>query len=182
MFIWLHWVLAAACGIQFQIEPELLSLGSAESQPLDHQGQPISLYIYVWTCIFFFRLFSYIGYYKILSIVPVLYSMSLLVICCMYRNVYMLIAHSFPTLCDLMDCSLPGSFVHGILQAKILAWVLSPDDFPNPGIEPGSLAWQAVSLLSEPPAQIPNLFLPPSLDLFDQQSNMTFEVLLLSQI
>ena len=27
---------------------------------------------------------------------------------------------SCPTLCDPMDCSLPGSSVHGILQAKIL--------------------------------------------------------------
>ena len=25
--------------------------------------------------------------------------------------------------CDLMDCSLPGCFVHGILQARILEWV-----------------------------------------------------------
>ena len=30
------------------------------------------------------------------------------------------IAHSCPTLCDPMDCSLPGSSVHGILQARIL--------------------------------------------------------------
>ena len=28
-----------------------------------------------------------------------------------------------PTLCDPMDCSLPGSSVHGILQASILEWV-----------------------------------------------------------
>ena len=28
-----------------------------------------------------------------------------------------------PTLCDPMDCSLPGSSVHGILQARILKWV-----------------------------------------------------------
>ena len=28
-----------------------------------------------------------------------------------------------PTLCDPMDCSLPGSSVHGILQARILEWV-----------------------------------------------------------
>ena len=28
-----------------------------------------------------------------------------------------------PTLCDPMDCSRPGSSVHGILQARILAWV-----------------------------------------------------------
>ena len=27
------------------------------------------------------------------------------------------------TLCDLMDCSLPGSSVHGILQARTLEWV-----------------------------------------------------------
>ena len=29
-------------------------------------------------------------------------------------------AQSCPTLCDPMDCSLPGSFVHGISQARIL--------------------------------------------------------------
>ena len=26
------------------------------------------------------------------------------------------------TLCDPMDCNLPGSFVHGILQARIWEW------------------------------------------------------------
>ena len=30
---------------------------------------------------------------------------------------------SCPTLCDTMDCSLPGSSVHEILQARILEWV-----------------------------------------------------------
>ena len=30
---------------------------------------------------------------------------------------------SCPTLCDLMDCSLPGSSVHGIIQARMLEWV-----------------------------------------------------------
>ena len=28
-----------------------------------------------------------------------------------------------PTLCDPMDCCLPGSSVHGIVQARILEWV-----------------------------------------------------------
>ena len=28
-----------------------------------------------------------------------------------------------PTLCDPMDCSTPNSFVHGILQARILEWI-----------------------------------------------------------
>ena len=42
------------------------------------------------------------------------------------------------TLCDPVDCSLPGSSVHGILQARILEWVPMPPpgDFPDPGIEP----------------------------------------------
>ena len=34
-----------------------------------------------------------------------------------------LIIKSCPTLCDPMDYSLPGSSVHGILQARILEWV-----------------------------------------------------------
>ena len=33
---------------------------------------------------------------------------------------------SYPTLCIPMGCSLPGSSVHGILQARILEWVAMP--------------------------------------------------------
>ena len=33
---------------------------------------------------------------------------------------------SFPTLFDPMDCSPPGSSIHGILQARILEWVAMP--------------------------------------------------------
>ena len=33
---------------------------------------------------------------------------------------------SCPIMCDPMDCSPPGSSVHGILQARILAWVTVP--------------------------------------------------------
>ena len=32
-------------------------------------------------------------------------------------------AHSCPTLCDPMDCSLPGSSIHGIFQARVLEWI-----------------------------------------------------------
>ena len=50
------------------------------------------------------------------------------------------------TLCDPMDCSLPGSPVHGILKARILELVALPSlrDLPYPGIKPTSLspAWQ----------------------------------------
>ena len=31
-------------------------------------------------------------------------------------------AQSYPTLSDLMDCSLPGSSVHEIFQARVLEW------------------------------------------------------------
>ena len=33
------------------------------------------------------------------------------------------VAQLCPTLCDPMDCSLPGSSVHGILQTRVLEWV-----------------------------------------------------------
>ena len=44
------------------------------------------------------------------------------------------------TLCNPMDCSLPGFCVHGILQARTLEWVacLPPGNLPKPGIEPAS--------------------------------------------
>ena len=47
------------------------------------------------------------------------------------------VAQSYPTLCDPVDCGLPGSSLHGILQARILKWVAisSPGDLPKPGIE-----------------------------------------------
>ena len=41
---------------------------------------------------------------------------------------------SCPTLCDTMDHSPPDSSVHGILQARILAWLPNPPpgDLPGP--------------------------------------------------
>ena len=32
------------------------------------------------------------------------------------------VARLCPTLCDLMDCSLPGSSVRGIFRARVLEW------------------------------------------------------------
>ena len=37
-----------------------------------------------------------------------------------------LVAQSYLTLCNPVDCSSPGSSVHGILQARILEWVAIP--------------------------------------------------------
>ena len=63
---------------------------------------------------------------------------------------------SCPTLCDPMDCSSPGSPVHGTLQAKTLEWVSisSSRRLLYPGIEPRSLCLvnrQAGSLPPVPP-------------------------------
>ena len=51
-----------------------------------------------------------------------------------------LVTQSYPTLYNPMDCSLPISSVHGILQARILEWVpiSSPLDLPDPRIESAS--------------------------------------------
>ena len=63
-----------------------------------------------------------------------------------------LVSQSRPNLCNPMNCSLPGSSVHEILQARILEWVIIPfsGDLPNPGIKPVSPELQADSLPFEP--------------------------------
>ena len=87
---------------------------------------------------------------------------------------------SCPTLCDPMDCNLPGSFVHGIFQARVLEWVAisfsrgssqsrdwtwvsrivgrcftiwATREVPNTGIEPRSPALQADSVPSVLPGK-----------------------------
>ena len=65
------------------------------------------------------------------------------------------VPQSCPTLCDPMDCSLSGSSIHGIFQARVLEWIAISfsRDLPDPGIEPGSHALQADALPSEPPGK-----------------------------
>ena len=63
-------------------------------------------------------------------------------------------------LCDPMDHRLPGSSVHGILQARILEWVAMPSllkgifltQGPNPGLL-NLLHWQAGSSPLAPPGE-----------------------------
>ena len=59
------------------------------------------------------------------------------------------VAQSCPTLCNPMDCSPPGSSVHGILQARIKEWfaISSSRGLPDPGIE------LVAPALSEPPGK-----------------------------
>ena len=67
----------------------------------------------------------------------------------------MLVTQSCLSLCNPIDCSPPGSSVHGILQARILKWVAIPffrgssrlgDWTQSPALQPDSL-------LSEPPGK-----------------------------
>ena len=52
-----------------------------------------------------------------------------------------------------MDCSLTGSSVHGIFQARVLEWgaISFSRDLPNSGIKLRSPTLQADALPSEPP-------------------------------
>ena len=74
------------------------------------------------------------------------------------QKVKVQVTRSCLTPCDPMDCSPPGSPVHGILQARILEQVSFPPpvDLPDPGIEPRSPALLADSLISEPTGK-PNM-------------------------
>ena len=65
---------------------------------------------------------------------------------------------SYLTLSESVDHGLPGSSVHGILQARIVGWVAMPSSrgSSHPGIEPtspASPAFQADSLATEPPGK-----------------------------
>ena len=64
------------------------------------------------------------------------------------------VAQSCLTLCDPLDCSLPGFSIHGILQARILEWVTI--SFSRGSSRPGDRTWvshEADALTSEPPGK-----------------------------
>ena len=43
--------------------------------------------------------------------------------CCPVWGTEVLVAQSWPAFCDSVDCSPPGSSVHGILQSRMLGWI-----------------------------------------------------------
>ena len=79
-------------------------------------------------------------------------------LCCYFMC---LVAQSCLTLCNPMDCTLPGSSVHQDPPSKGFSrqeyWsglpFPSPGDPPDPGIEPGFPALEADALPSEPPGK-----------------------------
>ena len=66
-----------------------------------------------------------------------------------------LVTQSRTTLCNPMDCSPPDSSTHGVSRQEYWGKLPfpSPRDLPYSGIEPGSPALQADSLLSELPGK-----------------------------
>ena len=55
--------------------------------------------------------------------------------------------------CDPMDCSLPGSSVHGIFQARVGCHFLLEGNLLDPGIETMSPALASGFFTSEPPGK-----------------------------
>ena len=71
---------------------------------------------------------------------------------------YVLCAQWCLTLCDPLVCSLPGSSVHGIFQARYWSRLPfpAPEALPHPGIEPTSPVSPALAsglFTTEPPAK-----------------------------
>ena len=72
------------------------------------------------------------------------------------------VAQSCPTLSDPMDCSLPGSSIHRIFQARVLEWgaIAFSDSYPSPYRPCGHLIWQCPHL---------GLWLPRLIKVMDPQ-------------
>jgi len=84
-------------------------------------------------CAYFWGLFTFID--LCIYCFPNITLLLLLCLCvcvcvCVYFFIYVCVHAKLlqfcPTLCDSMDCSPPGSSVHGILQARMLEWVAIP--------------------------------------------------------
>jgi len=80
------------------------------------------------------------------------------------------VTQSCLTFCDPMDCSLPRSSVHGILQARTLEWVAIPfSKGPSQPRDQTQVSWIASnSLSSEPPGK------PPKKYMFDINSYKSY--------
>ena len=76
--------------------------------------------------------------------------------------------HACVTLCNPMNCNLPGSSVHGIFQARILEWVAISysrgSSWPRDGTHVPCVSWLASGIFTTSATwEAPSLFLLPSL-------------------
>ena len=92
------------------------------------------------------------------------------------KKVKLIVSQSCLTLCDPMDCSLPGSSVLGISQVRILeqASTSFSRDSLNPGIELGFSTLQTNSLPSEPSGK-PNYVLSAIVNMLHSLSHLTLQ-------
>ena len=89
--------------------------------------QALIYFLSLWICLFWTFYIS--GITHDVTICVWLLSLGIMFLrfypfCSMYW--YVLVAQSCLTLCNPIDCSPPGSSVHGILQARILEWIAMP--------------------------------------------------------
>ena len=93
----------------------------------------VCVYVYVYMCV---CLYVYVCVYMCVCVYTVHTDIHTMEHCCC------LVADSCLTLCIPMDCSPPGSSVHGISQARILEWVtiFFSKDLPDSGIRSESPA------------------------------------------
>ena len=105
------------------------------------QNYPVYIYKTIFSSYFPYRLSQNIEYSSLCYAVN----------SCPYLFYVCMSAKSCPTLCHPLDCSPPGSSVHGILQVRILKWVavaLFQGIFPTQGLNLRLLhllQWQAGS-------------------------------------
>ena len=64
-----------------------------------------------------------VGIFKKLSLYFIKFKIPLMIRLIMSTKSESEVAQSCPTLCNPTDCSLPGSSIHGIFQARVLEWV-----------------------------------------------------------
>ena len=92
------------------------------------------------------------------------------------------VTQSCPALCDPVDCSLPGSSLHGIFQARILKWVAISfsGDIPDPGIKSGSPTLRVDALTSEPPEKPTTYEFPVTQPVLDRDKIFMTSILCVS--
>ena len=96
----------------------VLRLSSGWLQPPSLWGQPVPL---LWACPFLEAPVLAV-LRELFLLVPGIYTV-LAARLGFFPGKWYEVAQLCPTLCDSVDCSLPGSSVHGIFQARILEWV-----------------------------------------------------------
>ena len=73
-----------------------------------------------------YRVWQSPPWFKCVAQVSTLTKNSLPLFCEYVISLFFLVAQSYLTLCDPIDCCPPGSSVHGILQVRIVNWDAIP--------------------------------------------------------